>query len=215
VTPIFPRWTNKIPLVIGVGGPVALLSVVAIVWYFFSPKFLEVGYSPKQPVPFSHKLHAGELGMDCRYCHSTIERAAHAAIPPTETCMGCHSIIKKDSPKLLPVRESYSTGKPIPWVSVHMLPEYAKFNHSAHLNKGVGCVSCHGRIDQATVVGQQKPLSMSWCLDCHRNPKPHLVPKSEITNLAFDPAKAGYDPDIDAHRSYGVNPPEHCGACHY
>lgn len=212
---IFPKWTNRIPLAVTVGAPVVLIGVVAFIWYFFSPKWTDVGYAPKQPVPFSHKLHAGEMGMDCRYCHSTIERSAFAAVPPTETCMGCHALVKKDSPKLAKVRESWNTGKPIEWVNVHMLPEYAKFPHHSHLNAGVGCVECHGRVDQMAVVTQTQPLSMGWCLECHRNPAPHLRPKDEITNMAYDAKAAGYDPAQDPHRTMAVEPPEHCSACHY
>jgi hypothetical protein len=212
---LFPKWANRIPLAVAAGAPIALIAVVGFIWYFFSPKWTDVGYAPKQPVPFSHKLHAGDLGMDCRYCHSTVERAAHAAVPPTETCMGCHSIVKKDSPKLAKVRESWNKDVPIEWVNVHMLPEYAKFPHSVHLNAGVGCVSCHGRVDQMAVVIQKEPLSMSWCLECHRNPGPNLRPKSEVTNMAYDPIAAKYDPEADPHRTLKVQPPEHCGACHY
>ncbi|MEN9529431.1 MAG: hypothetical protein RI932_1304, partial [Pseudomonadota bacterium] len=152
---------------------------------------------------------------DCRYCHSTVERAAFASIPPTETCMGCHSMVQAKSPRLQLVRDSYQSGKPIEWVKVHMLPDHAHFNHSAHVTAGVNCASCHGRIDQMKVVGQAQPLSMGWCLDCHRNPVPNLVPKDQVTNLAFDPAKAGYVPEKDPHRVRGVNPPQHCSGCHY
>ena len=212
---IFPKWTNKIPTAVALGGPVFLIGLVCFVWYFFSPKWTDVGYRPTQPVPFSHKVHAGNLGMDCRYCHSTIERSAFAAVPPTQTCMGCHSIVRKDSPKLTKVRQSWSSGKPIEWINIHQLPEYARFDHSMHLSSGVGCVSCHGRIDQMEVVEQKEPLSMGWCLDCHRNPTPNLRPKSEVTNMSYDPLKAGYNPLSDPHRTRGVNPPLHCSACHY
>ena len=211
----FPKWMNHIPTAVALGTPVLLIGLVGFIWYFFSPKWTDVGYQPTQPVAFSHKLHAGNLGMDCRYCHSTIERAAHAAVPPTETCMGCHSQVRKDSPKLSVVRQSWNTGKPIPWVNVHMLPEYAKFDHSAHLNAGVGCTSCHNRIDQMEVVHQAEPLSMGWCLECHRNPTPNLRPKSEVTNMSYDPKAAGYDPATDPHRNLGVNPPQHCSGCHH
>jgi hypothetical protein len=211
----FPKWMNQIPTAVAVGTPVLLIGVVGIIWYFFSPKWTDVGYRPVQPVPFSHKVHAGNLGMDCRYCHSTIEKAAHAAVPPTSTCMGCHSQVKKDSPKLALIRESYQSDKAVPWVNVHMLPEYAKFDHSAHLSVGVGCVSCHGRVDQMEIVTQAEPLSMSWCLDCHRNPAPNLRPKTEVTNMSFDSKLAGYDPFSDPHRQRGVEPPMHCSGCHY
>jgi hypothetical protein len=212
---LFPKWTNQIPLAVTIIAPLALIGAVAFIWYFFSPKWTDVGYMPKQPVAFSHKVHAGDLGMDCRYCHTTVEKAAFAAVPPTQTCMGCHSLVKKDSVKLTKVRESWNTGKPIEWINVHMLPEYAKFDHSAHVNGGVGCVSCHGRIDQMPVVAQTEPLSMSWCLECHRDPTPNLRPVSEVTNMAYDPKVAGYDPAMDPHRTRAVNPPEHCSACHY
>lgn len=213
--PFFPKWTNKIPVVVGILVPLILVGVIAGIWYYFSPKFLEVGYTPKQPVPFSHKLHAGELGMDCRYCHNTIERAAFAAVPSTQTCMGCHTTVRKDSPALAPVRQSFETGKPVEWINVHMLPEYAHFDHSAHLSAGVGCVSCHGRVDRMQEVGQAKPMSMGWCLDCHRNPTPNLRPKDQVTNMTWDPHQAGYDPHSDPQRTREVNPPVHCSGCHY
>jgi Cytochrome c7 and related cytochrome c/Class III cytochrome C family len=212
---LFPKWMNQIPLAVTVAAPVLLISVVGFVWYFFSPQWTDVGYQPKQPVAFSHKLHAGEMGMDCRYCHSTIERAAFAAVPPTQTCMGCHSLVKKDSVKLAKVRESWNTDKPIEWIHVHMLPDYARFDHSAHLAVGVGCVSCHGRIDQMQVVMQKKPLSMGWCLECHRNPTPNLRPATEVTNMTYDAQAAGYDPATDPKRTHAVNPPQNCSSCHH
>ena len=213
---IFPRWTNKIPLAIGVLGPLALAGLVGGVWYYFSPKFTDVGYRPEQPVPFSHKLHAGDMGMDCRYCHNTVERAAVAAVPPAQTCMNCHSLVKKDSPRLKLVRDSYNTGETIPWVRVHQLPDYAFFDHRPHLAAGVGCASCHGRIDKMTVVEMDQPLSMGWCLDCHRDPEPHLRPRDQVTNMAWDIEVDGkaYDANKDPTRTREVLPPEHCSGCH-
>jgi len=211
---IFPRWANRAPLAIGVGTPLVLVTVVASVWYWGSPKYTDVGYAPKQPVPFSHKLHAGDLGMDCRYCHNTIERAAFAAIPPTHTCMNCHRIVLKDSPKLEPVRSSAASGMPVEWVKVHMLPDYAYFDHSVHLAAAIGCATCHGRIDQMKVVEQHAPLSMSWCLECHRDPRPNLRPVSEITNMSWDAKKAAYDPTQDPHRKRMPSPPTNCSGCH-
>jgi len=214
VPAIFPRWTNNIPLAIAILAPIFGAGLVGGVWYYFSPKFTDAGYRPIQPVAFSHKLHAGDMGMDCRYCHNTVEQAAHAAIPPTQTCMNCHSQVKTDSPKLAPIRESFESGKSVPWIRVHQLPDYAFFDHRPHLAAGVGCVSCHGRIDQMTVVQMDQPLSMSWCLDCHRNPEPNLRPLDQITNMGWDPATEDYDPKADPARKRALTPPEHCSGCH-
>src|SRR5439155_1346774 len=123
--------------------------------------------------------------LDCRYCHSTVERAAFAALPATQTCMNCHTNIMPNSNLLKPVRDSWATGKPVAWVKIHDLPDYAYFNHSAHINHGVGCATCHGRIDQMDQVYQARTLSMSWCLECHRAPEKFLRPKSEITNMNY------------------------------
>jgi hypothetical protein len=211
----FPRWTNRIPLYLGAAIPVVAGGVTFGVWYWFSPKFTDVGYQPRQPVEYSHFLHAGTLGMDCRFCHNTAELAAHAAIPPSQTCMTCHEkLVLPESPKLFAVRQSAKTGEPIPWVRVHMLPDYAYFDHSVHLAAGVGCVTCHGRVDRMKVVYQEEPLSMSWCLTCHRNPGSNLRPRSEITNMKWDAKTAGYRPEADPSRKRAVNPPTYCSGCH-
>ncbi|WP_394837087.1 cytochrome c family protein [Pendulispora rubella] len=206
---IFPRSLNKLPLIAAVATVGLLGSVVFVFWYYFSPKNLQVGYAPVQPVPYSHKLHVGQLGMDCRYCHANIERAAHAMIPPTQTCMGCHSVVKTESARLANVRSSWDTGKAIEWVKVHKLPEHTFFDHSAHLAAGVGCATCHGRIDEMEIVRLDKPISMGWCLECHRDPTPSLRPKDQITNMDWRPemAPAGWQPP-------SVNPPKHCSGCH-
>lgn len=209
---IFSRSWNKLPLILGVTLPGVLAAAAFSLWYWGSPLYTDVGYQPIQPVPFSHKLHAGDMGLDCRYCHNTVEVAGKAAIPPTSTCMNCHSKVKLDSTKLEPVRQSARTGEPIPWVRVHQLPDYAYFDHSVHVAAGVGCASCHGRIDQMEIVRMDQPLSMSWCLDCHRNPTPHLRPREEVTNMGFDPAS--YDPGNDPERTRDPVPPTHCSGCH-
>lgn len=211
---IFPRWTNRIPPLIAIGGGLATVAVVGAFWYWGSPKYTDVGYAPLQPVAFSHRLHAGDLGLDCRYCHNTVERAAHAAVPPAATCMNCHSQVKSTSPRLEKVRESYNTGAPIEWVRVHQLPDYVYFDHRPHVAAGVGCASCHGRVDLEDVVELKEPLSMSWCLDCHRNPEPNLRPLDQVTNMAWDPAEHEYDPKTDPMRKRQVNPPTHCSGCH-
>jgi len=204
---IFPRSLNRLPAIVAIGIALAGGLVTALVWYYFTPKHTHVGYAPRQPVPYSHWLHAGQMGMDCRYCHSQIERAAHAQIPPTQTCMNCHSLVRTDSARLAPVRESWESGRPVEWVRVHKLPDHAYFDHSVHLSAGVGCVTCHGRIDQMDVVRQMQPLSMSWCLDCHRNPGPNIRPVDQITNM--DPNLSG-----TAQPPRPLNPPQHCSGCH-
>jgi hypothetical protein len=204
---IFPRSLNRLPAIVAIGIALAGGLVTALVWYYFTPKHTHVGYAPRQPVPYSHWLHAGQMGMDCRYCHSQIERAAHAQIPPTQTCMNCHSLVRTDSARLAPVRESWESGRPVEWVRVHKLPDHAFFDHSVHLSAGVGCVTCHGRIDQMDVVRQMQPLSMSWCLDCHRNPGPNIRPVDQITNM--DPNLSG-----TAQPPRPLNPPQHCSGCH-
>lgn len=215
---IFPRWTNYVPLGLAIGVPVVLVALVGVVWYWFSPRYTDVGYQPEQPVPYSHRLHVHELGMDCRYCHNTVERSNYAALPPTATCMNCHARVKTDSPKLAPVRESFKTGEGIPWVKIHQLPDYAYFSHQAHIAAGVGCASCHGRVDLMDKVSMAEPLSMSWCLACHRNPKPNLRPYDQVTNMewADSPAAATYDPDKDPARlgRRPLNPPVNCSGCH-
>jgi len=218
VAQIFPRWTNKLPLMLGVGAPVVLCVVVFAVWYWFSPKFTDVGYQPEQPVPFSHKLHVGTLGLDCVYCHNTVEEAAHAAIPPAATCMNCHSQINlgEREARIQPIKDAYEGGPAVEWVKVHLLPDYTYFDHSVHVAAGVGCESCHGRVDQMEVVYQAEPLSMSWCLDCHRNPEPELRPLDQVTNMEwrFTSEATAYDPRLDPDRTRAVNPPEHCSGCH-
>jgi hypothetical protein len=215
VAQIFPRWTNQVPLMAGAALPLGLIGVILGVWYWFSPKFTDVGYAPVQPVAFSHQLHAGDLGMDCRYCHNTVERAGFAAVPPQQTCMNCHVNVRPDSPRLALVRDTYASGEAIEWVKVHMLPDYSYFDHSAHLAAGVGCSSCHGRIDQMPVVYQHEPLSMGWCLECHRNPEPSLRPLDQITNMAWsEEDAAAYVPSEDPARTREVNPPQHCSGCH-
>ena len=212
---IFPRWTNKIPLVAAIAGAVAAAGAIFVVWYYFSPSFTDVGYRPTQPVEFSHRLHAGEMGMDCRYCHNTVERSEHAAVPPTATCMNCHSQVATDSAKLEPIRQSYERGEPVEWVRVHQLPDYAYFSHEPHVAAGVGCVNCHGRIDKMAVVEMAKPLSMGWCLDCHRDPDSKVGPVDRVTDLGFDPSVEGYDYKADPLRKRKeLNPPTHCSGCH-
>ena len=144
------------------------------------------GVTVEQPIPFSHDHHVSGLGIDCRYCHTAVETSSSAGIPPTATCYNCHRLIWNDAPMLAPVRESYRTGLPLTWNKVHDLPDFVYFDHSIHVAKGVGCVSCHGRIDKMKLVYQASSLQMSWCLDCHRNPEPNLRPRSEVFNMTWE-----------------------------
>ncbi len=192
------------------GAPAA----VAGVWYYFSPSFTDVGYEPTQPVPYSHRLHAGELQIDCRYCHASVELSAVANVPPTQTCMNCHRIVGRSNPALQPLRDSAASGRPLRWVRVHELPEYAYFDHHAHVRAGVGCVSCHGHVEKMDVVEQKEPLSMGWCLDCHRNPRPNLRPLSEITNMDWKPARDPAARERQLAGLHAVAPPVHCSGCH-
>jgi hypothetical protein len=190
---IFPRWTNTLPLQMVVALGVMGLGVSAAVTYYFTPKYTRVGYQPDQPVPYDHKLHVGQLGMDCRYCHSFVEKSGHANVPAASTCWNCHQHVKPDSPTLEPIRkaadknyEGYD-GKSVEWIRVHRAPDYVYFDHSAHVNRGVSCVSCHGDISEMRVVHHAEVQSMSWCLDCHKHPEKHLRPLDEVFNLKWQP----------------------------
>ena len=211
---LFPKWTNLLRPAVALGALGGLIYVVVIVWFGFSPKTTAVGYQPEQPVPYSHALHVGQLGLDCRYCHNTVERAAFAAIPPTQTCMNCHSMIRKTSEKLTPIFSSYATGMPVEWIKVHDLADYVYFNHSAHVRRGIGCVSCHGRIDTMEVVRQVEPLSMGWCLNCHRNPEKYLRPQEFITQLDWVPEEDQLVLGRRLRETYNINPPQDCYTCH-
>jgi hypothetical protein len=220
---VFPPWTNVLPplsLVAAVGG---LCTVIFGIWYYFSPKHTDVGYEPEQPVPYSHKLHAGELGLDCRYCHVNVERSTVASVPPTQVCMNCHATVKTRSPQLNAVRQSWTDGKPVQWLRVHKVADYVYFDHSRHVSRGVGCVECHGRIDEMVTVRQAKPLSMGWCLECHRDPGPHLRPVDKITTMDWEPPRSNPEQSLeDARAEFGgqivqrekIAPPTACSRCH-
>ncbi len=215
---VFPRWANYLLPAIVLMGAGGVLYAITFVSLAGSAKTTAIGYQPKQPVPYSHAVHVGQLGMDCRYCHTTVDQAAFAAVPPTQVCMNCHTNIKSKSDKLLPIRESAATGRPVEWVKVHDLPDYAYFNHSSHVNKGVGCVSCHGRVDQMDEVRQVEPLSMSWCLDCHRAPEKHLRPVDQVTNMSWKPPDGDQvQHGMELKQQYGIRDEAYmtaCSTCH-
>ena len=150
-----------------------------------SPWVTRQGQRPDQPVPVSHKHHVEGLGLQCQYCHTSVEKSSYAGIPPTKTCMNCHSQIWTNAQLLEPVRQSWATGASIQWIKVHDLPDYVYFNHEIHVNKGIGCASCHGRVDEMPLMYEQNSLQMEWCLNCHRNPAVNLRPTAEIYNMAW------------------------------
>jgi nitrogen fixation-related uncharacterized protein len=214
VAQIFPKWTNHIPIVIVVAVVFLSIGGVGFFWYYGSPKYTDVGYRPNQPIEYSHKVHAGDLGMDCRYCHTTVEISSSANVPPTQTCMNCHTLVKPESEKLAPLMTSWQTGKPLEWVRVHMLPDYAYFDHSAHISVGVGCFSCHGNVAEMEKVMQVEPLSMSWCLDCHKNPEQHLRPISEVTNMKWEAPQNQLEFAAKVIKEKKISPPVDCSGCH-
>lgn len=212
---LFPKWTNRLPLIVAVGATLALVAVIGFFWYFGSPQYTDVGYRPEQPVPYSHKLHAGDLGMDCRYCHTGVETSPVAGVPPTKTCMNCHNMIKTDSELLAPIRDSFTQASPMEWIRVHKAPDYVYFDHSAHLTAGVGCESCHGNVAQMEVVELKEDLSMGWCLECHRNPDDHLRPANELTNMTWKPGPGQAEFAAAVKRDKDIKPPiEDCSGCH-
>lgn len=209
-----PAW-NTISRVSIFGG---LFILAALVWVsgclYRSSYVTEAGVMRDQPIPFSHKHHVGGLGIDCRYCHTSVEDSSFAGIPPTRTCMNCHGEIWADSPMLRPVRESFQSGRPISWTRVHQLPGYVYFDHSIHVAKGIGCARCHGRIDEMPLVHQEATLYMEWCLDCHRHPEPALGPRENVFLLAASPA--GERPVVGERlaREYKIEHRTDCGDCH-
>jgi hypothetical protein len=212
---LFPKSLNKLPLQLTVYFCVLAGIATAGIDYYMTPKYTRVGYAPIQPVPYSHKKHVGELGMDCRYCHNFIDTAG-SSIPTAQTCMNCHSQIKTASPALAVVRDSFKTGKPIPWVHVHVLPSFVYFDHSIHLNRGISCVECHGKINEMDVVTQVKPFSMGFCLDCHRDPAAHVRVKADIFNLDSKTIaeSQGMQAAVTFVHNWNINPPQSCSTCH-
>ena len=212
---VFPKWTNKLPGRLIVGALLLGAGVTAGLTYYFSPKYTRVGYQPIQPVAFSHTIHAGQLGLDCRYCHNGVEKSWYSNIPSANTCMNCHNQVLKDDPKLALVRESAQSGKPIPWVQIHKVPDYVYFNHSVHVNRGVSCVHCHGQVNKMDEVYHAKPLSMTFCLDCHRDPAKNLRPPDQVYNLDWvPPQNFAKNQGAKFVHDWKVNASQNCSACH-
>jgi hypothetical protein len=208
----FDYWFRRASL----GALVAAILGLVALYYYGPQQYTRVGYAPVQPVAFSHAQHAGQLGLSCLYCHTGVEESSVAKIPPSQTCMTCHLAIKADSPKLELVKASYEKGTPIPWIRVHKTPDYVFFNHAAHVKRGVGCVSCHGHVSEMPVVVHDQPLSMGWCLECHREPENQLRPIAEATNLSWRPAEGQSQRDLGLHLKdqFKIQAPEQCAGCH-
>jgi len=196
----------------------AVLLLVGLVWGVteinLSSYMTRVEMPRDQPVPFSHKHHVSGLGLDCRYCHTSVETSAFAGMPPTETCITCHSQIWSDSPMLEPVRASFRENQSIHWTRVHDLPGFVYFNHSIHINKGIGCQTCHGRVDLMPLVWKVNSLHMGWCLDCHRNPERFIRPKSAVFRMDYQPPPDQESLGKKLVAEYKVRKLEDCYTCH-
>jgi len=168
----------------------------------------------QQPVPFSHEHHVGGLGIDCRYCHTSVENSSFAGIPPTKTCMNCHSQIWTNAEMLEPVRDSFRTDQSIRWIRVHDLPDYVYFNHSIHVAKGVGCTTCHGQVNKMPLMWQQESLQMKWCLDCHRHPERYVRPKAEVFSVAWQPPRDQVEIGRKLVKEYNIQSLTSCSTCH-
>jgi hypothetical protein len=219
---IFPKWTNRLPALIIVGALLFATALTAGVWYYFTPKYTRVGYQPVQPVPFPHSVHADQLGIDCRYCHNGVEKSWYSNIPAASTCLNCHNQVLKDDPRLAPIRESAQTGEPVRWVQIHRTPDFVFFNHAVHVNRGFSCVECHGPINKMDEVYHAKPLSMTFCLDCHRDPAARIRPLDKITDLDWhwpantpeESARLQRSHGEELVKSWNVQSLENCSACH-
>jgi len=204
----------KLSLLIVAGGAVG--GIGGLLFYVRSPIARGMQDPIEQPIQFDHRHHTRDEGIDCRYCHNTVDKSPSASIPPTQLCLNCHSQVWNKSPLLEPVRQSFIQNKPIEWRRVNKVPEFVFFNHSIHVNKGVGCVTCHGRVDQMQEVYQFAPLSMGWCLDCHRAPYKNLRPPEEVTNMAWTQPN-GEDPVEYGKKlaeKNNLHPPTDCSTCH-
>ena len=212
---IFHRSANTFSRVSIFGAVFIAAGAVAVLGlYVRSPYATGVGVPPQQPIPFSHKHHVGDEGFDCRYCHTSVETSDFAGIPPTQTCMNCHSQIFANASVLEPIRASFQTGKPIEWVRVHNLPDFVYFNHSIHVQKGIGCVTCHGQVDEMPLLAKAQTLQMEWCLDCHRHPEQYVRPREEVFNLHYQPSEPQETLGPKLVQAYGIQIKTDCSACH-
>jgi hypothetical protein len=217
VAQIFHRKSNTIARASLAGaGFLIAAGAWALHAVYWSPYTTRVRIPREQPVPFSHKHHVNGLGIDCRYCHATVETSAVAGVPPTETCMTCHSQLWTDAPLLAPVRESLANNRRLRWNRVHDLPDFVFFNHSIHVSRGIGCATCHGPVDQMPLMWQEHTLYMKWCLDCHREPEKFIRPKEEVFNLNWQRPTHQLMAGRELVSRYHVNTAQlsDCSICH-
>jgi Cytochrome c7 and related cytochrome c len=179
-----------------------------------SPYTTQVNVAREQPVPFSHKHHVQGLGLDCRFCHSSVEESASAGIPSTKVCMGCHAMVWKDAPMLEPVRESFRTDRPLPWIRVHDLPDFAYFDHSIHVAKGIGCTTCHGAVDEMPLMWRTETLNMDWCLACHRDPASQVRPRERVFDVDWDPLSLSRAERERLAAEHRLESETNCSVCH-
>ncbi len=215
---IFPPRSNTIARVSILGILILLVAIIGfLVWWVHSSTFNQVGVAVEQPVPFPHSFHVSVLKLDCRYCHDSVDKSSFADMPPTETCMSCHSQVALTSPLLQPVRDSWKTGKPIPWVRVNKLPDYVYFDHHIHVDNGIGCESCHGRVDLMGTDVKANTFYMAWCLQCHRNPANFIRPKEQVLAMGYTPAQPQEVLGPQLVKDYGILPVTqlmNCSTCH-
>lgn len=212
---IFNRTANIVSKasIVAVGGLVALLG--GVLWtLMMSPYYTNVNLTREQPVPFSHKHHAGELGIDCRYCHTSVEKSSFAGVPPTQTCMTCHSQIWTKAPMLEPVRASYRDDKSISWTRVNALPDFVYFDHSIHVSKGIGCTTCHGQVAEMPLTWKANTLYMEWCLDCHREPEKYVRPKSKVFDPGYVTPANQLELGAKLVKEYKIHSLTNCSTCH-
>lgn len=213
---LFPPNSNAFLTWTIITGGIFVVLLITALTVFARTTNNQVGVPVPQPVDFSHALHAGSLGLDCRYCHTTVETSSFANIPSTETCMTCHSQIRVGSPELAPVQASWDSGLPIPWNRVHNLPDFAYFDHSIHVDKGVGCSTCHGQVDEMTGIWKTEPLTMGWCLECHKSPERYLRPRSEVFNMDYVRPENQLALGQELIEAYHINVEKmpNCSVCH-
>lgn len=215
VRQFFPQSANTIARLTILAG---LFIIAFVLWagamIVRSPYEMVQNVPREQPVPFSHEHHAGGLGIDCRYCHNTVEVSAFANIPPTKVCMNCHQEMWAASPTLAPVRQSYRSDRSIQWTRVYDLPQYVYFNHSVHIHSGIGCSNCHGRVDRMPLTWQAQPLTMQWCLDCHRHPERYIRPRDQVFNMSYEPPANQAELGARLVRAYHVQSLTSCSNCH-